>query len=943
MTREVTIRMTVDSSGAVSGLRVLQTEAAKTGKNLTETGKAADNSGSAIKNIAGAVDFAMKAFAALKAFDMVSDFVNQGRAINATSATFGALTANIGGATNTLQQLRDATGGVVTDLSLMQNSNRFLQMGLADTGEEAAKLAHIAVVLGGSMGKDAGGAMEEFALMLANQSIPRLDTFGISAGRVRTRINELMTETKGLTREQAFMQAVMETAEDSIDNLGPAADVAFTSLGRLETGFSNFINTVESRAADGAVALADLFQWLTNTHPIQQQFNAARQAIDDANLKDIMSDFGSVFGDLSPEQMQQIAITIRDMQQAAIDNPAIANNAQELARAALGVLEYEDTFNAIGDPGAELLSLVVVQRTAYNAMIREQDEAGKKMGDSIRNLGGILQSAPDFLITGMQNIEKALGGPERVAAISTARERMTVQYRDFFNTIRAMPQRLGGLGREMGTNLLEMMTPRLNALDVLKNVETNIMPGIETAVRTAFENAGGLDAFMQTDMAMPLLTGGLLNADQMQFPDLMTADQAGRIQDVFHMVDVEYERAKSLFDQGLITEDELQSASNMRDNVALMADEAERAATAFTNMSLTDLLGTTGGGVMGEISDLVLQTMKDAGMSEEAIAASQRQMDLASGRETMSSFALEEAIAPMLAQMQPGEQVLAMQNLTAAMEQLALQGGDINALTSEQIMGMTGFTGGSQGAGFEIKPGETLGEVQARLAQQGYQLAISDLLTATGATSTATVQPGQYNISQPGAVAGFDPLAYVQSLLNPEEKTGTATPFTIPTSAEPGGRSPIQDMWTSFMGSMGMGGGLMPAPGGATGTTLSMADTATDATTVSTAMDTTAMAMATMAEESIPAVNEAMTPLVDKSTILGDNFQNVYNQASQLTEQISTLTGQEYELVLNLKVKGDTATLYGINQAIAAGGGGGLATQVQNNNGRVPGADPRSD
>ena len=51
--------------------------------------------------------------------------------------------------------------------------------------------------------------VSDFALMLANQSLPRLDNFGISSGKVRARIEELMSTVAGMTRETAFMQAVM--------------------------------------------------------------------------------------------------------------------------------------------------------------------------------------------------------------------------------------------------------------------------------------------------------------------------------------------------------------------------------------------------------------------------------------------------------------------------------------------------------------------------------------------------------------------------------------------------------------------------------------------------------------------------------------------------------------------------------------------------------------
>jgi len=106
---------------------------------------------------------------------------------------FGNLTESIGETEESmLSQLRPATMGVVSDFQLMKSGAQLISMGLVDSAESAAKMSEMAVTLGAAMGTDATESMESFALMLANQSIPRLDTFGISSGKVRTRINELM-------------------------------------------------------------------------------------------------------------------------------------------------------------------------------------------------------------------------------------------------------------------------------------------------------------------------------------------------------------------------------------------------------------------------------------------------------------------------------------------------------------------------------------------------------------------------------------------------------------------------------------------------------------------------------------------------------------------------------------------------------------------------------
>jgi len=170
----------------------------------------------------------------------LAGMVSEAMAVEPVRNTFGNLVNTVGGdAVEAMDQLREATRGMVSDADLMQAGNKFLAMGLASTTEEAAKLSEVATQLGMAMGEDATGSMENFALMMANQSIPRLDSFGISSGKVRERIDELMKATEGLTREQAFNQAVMEQAQVTMKKVGEQGDTLGASLGRIKASVGN--------------------------------------------------------------------------------------------------------------------------------------------------------------------------------------------------------------------------------------------------------------------------------------------------------------------------------------------------------------------------------------------------------------------------------------------------------------------------------------------------------------------------------------------------------------------------------------------------------------------------------------------------------------------------------------------------------------------------------
>jgi hypothetical protein len=103
--------------------------------------------------ITGGANLAMGAVANLG--QSLVGAVQEAMAIEGVSATFDKLAQSVGGnAAVALEQLREATRGMVADADLMMAGNKFLAMGLADTTEGAAELAEVATQLGMAMGED---------------------------------------------------------------------------------------------------------------------------------------------------------------------------------------------------------------------------------------------------------------------------------------------------------------------------------------------------------------------------------------------------------------------------------------------------------------------------------------------------------------------------------------------------------------------------------------------------------------------------------------------------------------------------------------------------------------------------------------------------------------------------------------------------------------------
>jgi len=137
-----------------------------------------------------------------------------------------------------LDAFNEGTDRTVDRMTAMSSASRLLQMGLVDTGDEMSQIAAMAVKLGDQT-EDTSSRISGFGAMLANQSIPRLDNYGISSGRVRKRIEELQKTIEGLSREEAFKMAVIEEGSKALNVLGDTSEDAATRIAQTEAAWKD--------------------------------------------------------------------------------------------------------------------------------------------------------------------------------------------------------------------------------------------------------------------------------------------------------------------------------------------------------------------------------------------------------------------------------------------------------------------------------------------------------------------------------------------------------------------------------------------------------------------------------------------------------------------------------------------------------------------------------
>jgi hypothetical protein len=200
--------------------------------NMKQQGDGAQKAEQGLQGLVSAA----KAFAGVAIAKKAAEFTVEMTKLGASSLTATHRFEQFAGGTREAAALLDAfnegTQNSVDRMTAMSSAAKLLQMGLVESGGEMEQIAAMATRLGDQT-LGAKERIESFALMLANTSIPRLDNFGISSGKVRARIDELLKSGEALSREEAFKMAVMEEGAKALDTLGDTSELASVKIEKM--------------------------------------------------------------------------------------------------------------------------------------------------------------------------------------------------------------------------------------------------------------------------------------------------------------------------------------------------------------------------------------------------------------------------------------------------------------------------------------------------------------------------------------------------------------------------------------------------------------------------------------------------------------------------------------------------------------------------------------
>ncbi len=281
------------------------------------------------------------------------------------TSSFTSLSGSANIARLNLQAMGRATKGLISETEQMKIANQLLGMNIVQTADQLEEVVGVSRRLGKEFrGLGARDAAEEFAIMIANMSVARLDSFGLSSGRVRKRILELIATTEGMTREMAFFQATMEEGQATIERLGPEINTTSDEVSRMAAEWAN-LRVVMGEAAEGTGILKGLAAGISDNLILLRNWSEAGS---DVNT-----------------QQQALEIQIKRTQAEIEDNTTgWIKNAGAATRNRVKLAELQDQYAAVTNEIEASTAAAKKEQDAFQAAIALEEERAALLAESTK-------------------------------------------------------------------------------------------------------------------------------------------------------------------------------------------------------------------------------------------------------------------------------------------------------------------------------------------------------------------------------------------------------------------------------------------------------------------------------------------------------------------------------------------------------------------------------
>ena len=210
-------------------------------------------------------------------FGTAREWANVGLGAMRSEMALDKLSGSAQEADKWINAIRKSTLMTVTEGEAAAQAYNLMAFGLAHSSEEAGRFARDIAIVAQARPQLGGveNAISQIQLTLANTSFMRLDQLGLSSTTVRKRMEELQAQTAGLSREQAFNQAVMEGLHTQANTLGDDFLAVGSNMAQMEAQARQFKENVGKRIAEGfegaakaGLSLIEIWKYF-ETHPLK--------------------------------------------------------------------------------------------------------------------------------------------------------------------------------------------------------------------------------------------------------------------------------------------------------------------------------------------------------------------------------------------------------------------------------------------------------------------------------------------------------------------------------------------------------------------------------------------------------------------------------------------------------------------------------------------------
>ena len=198
--------------------------------------------------------------AAYKGVGAMVDSVKLAGNLEGVETAFNNLRKEAGFSINTFSKLDKALNGTADRMTIMEQANNVMLLGITDSEEQMAEMFDVAQRLARALGKDAAFGIESLVTGLGRQSKLMLDNLGIMVdveAANKTYAEALGKTTSQLTdqeRKQAFINEAMRQGKELVAGIGEESLTTADKLKQLNTSVTNFkIAVGEALIESGAI------------------------------------------------------------------------------------------------------------------------------------------------------------------------------------------------------------------------------------------------------------------------------------------------------------------------------------------------------------------------------------------------------------------------------------------------------------------------------------------------------------------------------------------------------------------------------------------------------------------------------------------------------------------------------------------------------------------